>query len=110
MKRVLFTQEVRKYFKSLIPILHKLGYFGFLESSRKYVKELVDEIIANLPTRQHKPAPKYFDKYEKNMFYATFKKNRQTTWYAFFTKYEENGDTIYLVHYIATNHTVAQHL
>ena len=110
MRRVLFTPEVRQYFKVLVPILYDLGYFSYLESSRKYVKELVDDIKANLPKVQHKPAPKHFDKYGKGMYYATFRKNKQTTWYAFFTKYNENGNTIYLVRYIANNHTVAQYL
>jgi hypothetical protein len=110
MKHVLFMPEVRQYYNSLVPLLHNLEYFGHLDGSRKYVKELVEDIMANLPNRQHKSAPEYFDKYEKNMFYATFRKNRQTTWYAFFTKYDLNGDTIYLVHYLANNHTVAQHL
>ena len=110
MKRVLFVPEVRQYFKTLIPTLYNLEYFGYLEGSRKYVKELVDDIMTNLPSRPHKPAPAYFDKYGTGMYYATFKKNRQTMWYAFFTKYDENGDTIYLVQYIANNHTVAHHL
>jgi hypothetical protein len=110
MKRVLFMPEVRQYFNSLIPILYNLEYFGHLEGSRKYVKEIIDEVMESLPNRLHKPAPKYFDKFEKNMSYAIFKRNRQTTWYAFFTKYNENGDTIYLVHYIDNNHGIAQHL
>ena len=110
MKRVLFIPEVRQYVKTLVPILYNMGYFGYLEGSKKYVKELIDNIKANLPICLHKPAPKHFNKYGKNMHYAIFRKNKQTTWYAFFTKYNENGDTIYLVRYIANNHTVAQYL
>ena len=36
--------------------------------------------------------------------------NKSTTWYAFFTAYWENGKTIYLVRYVANNHTIAQYL
>jgi len=52
----------------------------------------------------------YFDIFGKGMKYASFKKSRYTTWYVFFKTYEENGKTIYLVRYIANNHTIAQYL
>ena len=58
----------------------------------------------------NKPAPPYFDKYGKNMKYAIFKKNKRTSWYVFFKTNRENEEIIYLVRYIANNHTVAQHL
>ncbi|MCL2682072.1 MAG: hypothetical protein FWE63_01135 [Bacteroidales bacterium] len=110
MKQVQFTSKVRQYFKDLVPTLYNLGYFSYSESSQKYVRELIKDIETNLPTRPHKPATKYFDQYGKDMLYATFRKNKQTTWYAFFTKYNENGNTFYLVRHIANNHTVAQYL
>ena len=108
--RVIFLPEVYDYFKGLVEILYQKEYFGFQESAHNYVEELVDDILTTLPIRQHKPASSYFDKYGKDMYYATFRKNKQTTWYAFFTKYNENGNTFYLVRHIANNHTVAQHL
>jgi len=110
MKRVEFAPEVSEYFKNLTPALYNLGYFSYLESSKNYVDKLTIDIENNLPTRQHKPATQYFDKYGKDMLYAMFRTNKQTTWYAFFTKYNENGNTFYLVRYIANNHTVAQYL
>jgi len=67
-------------------------------------------IEITLPIRQHKPAPIYFDQFGKNMKYASFNKNKQTTWYAFFTTYKENDEIIYVVRYIANNHTIAQYL
>lgn len=108
--KVLTTPEVRQYFKELSHVLYERDYFSYLDYAERYVEELFADIKANLPTRLHKPAPKFFDKYGKNMYYATFRKNKQTSWYAFFTKYNENGDTTYLVRYIANNHTSAQHL
>ena len=107
---VLFLPEVQKYYDHLEDILYEKGYFPFLDSLKKYVRELVDDIKANLPTRLHKSAPEHFDRYGKDMEYATFRKNKNTTWYAFFTTYRENGEEIYLVRYIANNHVVAQHL
>jgi hypothetical protein len=107
---VIFTPKVLEYFENLVITLYCREYFSFLETSKKYVAELIDDILTTLPTRLHKPAPLYFDKYGKNMKYASFKKNKTTTWYAFFMTYQENGDTIYLVRYIANNHTIAQYL
>jgi len=108
--KVLTTPEMRQYIKELSFILYQKDYFSYLDYAERYVEELFVDIKTNLPTRLHKPAPEHFDKYGKNMYYATFRKNKQTTWYAFFTKYIENGDTIYLVRYIANNHIMAQHL
>jgi hypothetical protein len=110
MTRVIFTPQVRHYFKELIPILYRGGYFSHLEGSRKYVNELIGNIHANLPHLQSRPAPPYFNKYGTGMYYATFRKNRDTVWYAFFTRYDDGGDTVFLVRHIDNNHTVAQHL
>ncbi|MDR2906575.1 MAG: hypothetical protein LBU91_01110 [Bacteroidales bacterium] len=108
--RVLATPEVKQYLNNLIFILHKKEYFGFRESAREYVIELIKNITGSLPRHSYKSAPEYFDRYGKDMHYATFKKNKQTSWYVFFTKYLDNGETIYLIRYIANNHTVAQYL
>jgi hypothetical protein len=74
------------------------------------VDELVDDITTTLPTRPHHIAPPHFDRYGTDMFYAAFRRNRITTWYAFFTRYDENGDSVYLVRHIDNNHTISQHL
>lgn len=110
MNKVVFYPEVRQYYKSLIPILYEKGYFLYEENAQKYVKELIADIIKTLPIRNHRPAPKHFERYGKEMFYASFRKSKHTTWYAFFTKYEDNGEIIYLIRYISNNHVVAQYL
>ena len=73
------TSAVQEYFNDLVAILYEKEYFGFEDAAIKYVKELVYEIKMNLPTMQHKPAPNYFDKYGRGMYYASFRKNKQTT-------------------------------
>jgi len=108
--KVIALPEVRQYLKVLSHILYNNGYFGFLDSSEKYVTELFNDIVNTLPERLSKPAPEYFNKYGTGMEYASFKKNKRTTWYVFFETYEDNGEIIYLVRYIANNHTVAQYL
>lgn len=108
--KVVFLPQVRIYFKELAEILFEKEYFGFEESAVKYVRELIFEISDTLPVAVHKIAPSYFDKYGKNMYYATFRKNKKTQWYAFFTIYQNNDETVYLVRFISNNHMVAQYL
>lgn len=107
---VIFLPSVQAYLDSLIPILYEGEYFGFEDAAIRYVDDLIDDVRDNLPFRPHKPAPPYFDRYGKKLLYAAFPKNKQTTWYAFFTKYRYSGETFFLVRYIANNHSVAQHL
>ena len=107
---VIIIPEVLDYLEELIIILYENEYFGFLESSSKYVQELLENIDSKLPLYPSKQAPKYFDKYGKNMKYTGFRKNRNTTWYVFFDTYEVENEIFYLVRYIANNHTIAQYL
>jgi len=108
--KVLILPEVRQYFYELSYILYEKDYFGFIDSSEKYIEDLVTDIKTNLPTMQHKPAPKYFDRYGKGMYYAVFKKNKNTQWYVFFRIYRENRELIYQIRYIGNNHVIAQYL
>ena len=108
--RLIIRPEVVDYFLELADILYEKGYFGFEDAAVLYAKELFQDIQKTLPVRLHKPAPSYYDRHGKNMYYALFRKNKRTTWYAFFNKYEENRETIYLVCYMGNNHTDAQHL
>ena len=107
---VIFIPKALNYLEKLVIILYEKEYFCFLETSKKYVDELIDEILTTLPTKHYKPAPNHFDKYGKGMKYASFRKNKSTTWYIFFKTYEENGKTFYLVRYISNNHVIAQFL
>jgi len=108
--KVIILQEVLDYLDELVITLYEKNYFGFEESSKKYVKELFIEIKTTLPIRSHQPAPKHFEKYGKNLHYAVFNKSNRTTWYAFFTKYRQNDDIIYLVRYLSNNHVTGQFL
>ena len=108
--KVLLLPEVREYFKELQIILYEKCYFGFEDAAQKYTDELIDDIENNLPMKTHKPAPAYFNKYGKGLYYAVFPKNKHTQWYAFFRIYRKDGELYYQVRYIANNHTVVQYL
>ena len=108
--RVLTETVVVEILLELVITLTEKGYFSYEEDAKDYVKELFTEIKTNLPKMKHKSAPKYYEKYGKDLYYVTIRKNKRTHWYPFFSKYVENGETIYLVCYIGNNHTEARHL
>jgi len=107
---VLFVPKVQEYLYELENILYEKEYYGFEESAIRYVDELIYDITTNLSNKLHKPTPKHYNQYGEELYYATFKRNRQTNWYVFFSKYVENEETIYLVCYIGNNHTESHHL
>ena len=107
---IIILPKVLVYLDNLVFILFEKEYFGFLDTSQRYIDDLVDDIKTSLPVRLHKPAPSYFDKYGKNMEYAVFRKNKQTSWYVFFRVYRQNGEDVYQVRYIANNHVISHHL
>ncbi|MCC8035374.1 MAG: hypothetical protein LIO77_05505 [Rikenellaceae bacterium] len=109
--KVLYLPEIVDQFEELSEILYRLDYFGLRETAKKYVDDLIDEIEASIETRPRRIAPPYFDKYGKGMQYMWFNlHNSSTQWFVFFTVYQEDGETIYLVRYLGTNHVVTQHL
>ena len=108
--KIIALPEVQIYLKSLKNILFEKEYFGFEESAQKYVDNFFDDISINLSTKPYKPAPRYFDKYGKGMYYTSFRKNKNTQWYVFFRMYHKNNEKIYQIRYIANNHTIAQYL
>ena len=109
-QKVIATPEVYEYLENLVDILYENDYFGFEDTAVNYVIELIDDIQTTLPIRLHKPAPKYFDRYGKDLYYTTFNTNNRTSWYAFFTKHYQNEEVIYLVRYISNNHVIGQFL
>lgn len=107
---VLFLPEIRTYFEELSLILYEKEYFGFFEDALHYADELFTEIEKDLPNKPNKPAPKYFEKYGKDMLYTSFKRNRNTTWYVFFNYHRKDNKTFYLVRFLSNNHRIGKHL
>jgi len=107
--KVIFAPEIRIYFQELSELLWEQDYFGFEDQAIRYVRELFYDIQDNLPSKLKKKAPKHFHKYGKNLEYAIFPKNKNTTWYVFFSTYEKEGELFYLVNYISNNHVIAKY-
>ena len=108
--KVIILPQVLDYLDKLVYILYEKNYFYFLDSSERYVDELLYNIEKQLPVKTKKSAPKHFtDLYGKGLYYATFPKNKRTQWYAFFRIYQVDGEIYYQVRHIENNHTAAHY-
>ncbi len=108
--KVLFLPEVVDQFLELAEILYDKGYLGFKDAAQNYSVQLFRDIQNTLPLKLKKDAPEYFERYGTDMFYSAFPRNKQTTWYVFYSVHEVNGETVYLVRYLTNNHVISQHL
>ncbi len=105
MIEIRYHKSVLLFFDDLFDVLIEKGYFSFYETSAQYIEELVAFIEQNIHTLQSRTAPPYFSKYGRNMLYISYNRNRQTTWYIFYEKY----DQYYYVRHITNNHVEGQY-
>ncbi len=110
MIKVLFLPEVVDQFLNLANVLHANGYFGFKEVAIDYAETLFNDIKSNLPHKIKKEAPDFFNSLGKELFYSLFPKNKNTTWYVFYSVHEVDGDTVYLIRHLSNNHVIGHHL
>jgi len=104
MTEIKYHKNVLQYLDELTDILIEKEYFSFYEYSVRYIEDLVDFVKKNIETKPHKPAPVHFSKYGNNLFYITYNRNKQTTWYIFFQK----KDSHYFIRYITNSHVEGQ--
>lgn len=104
--KIIYAASVREYLKEVSEILYEKEYFGFEDDAAEYIDLLTLDINETLPRRLKKPAPAYFSRYGKGMYYSVFKKNNNTSWYVFFN----HEDDIYYIRYIGNNYTCSQYL
>jgi hypothetical protein len=104
--KIYYAPKTIAYLSNLIETLYMNDYFGFREDANRYVEELLRGVENTIDKMIKKKAPNYFSKYGNNLYYVSYKKNRNTTWYFFFN-IKENG---YYVEYIGNNHIIAQYL
>jgi len=105
--KIVYTKTIQIYLWELIETLYYKEYFDFKAFARKYVLELIKDMESTIHIKQKYKAPDYFSRYDSDLWYVSYPKNKQTTWYFFFT-YHPAGD-IYFIRYITNNH-VAGHL
>lgn len=96
---VLFTPEVIYYLDSLVQVLYKKEYFGFIETAEKYVYEIYDAVAENIKVQKHKTTPKQLKHLGSK--YIFYKANTRTVWYIFF----ESRNEKYLITGITNSHS-----
>ena len=104
-REIIFSEKVELYLDELMQLLFEEKYFGFPDSAKSYVDNLIsfaEKYIGILPAKN---APEYFKHFGKNMKYITYQANKRTFWYIF---YQERNH-IYLIRHITNNHVAAQH-
>ena len=104
--KVIFAHEVEEDLFELVEILVRKGYLGTYEFAISYVEDLIHFIQTNIQKKIRIKAPAYFDKFGLDLWYITYRRNMNTTWYIFFVQIENT----YWVKYISNNHVVAQYL
>lgn len=105
MKEIRIHNDVLAYLSELFDILIEKGYFSFYETSAQYIDDLANFIRENIHITPHKKAPFFFTRYGSNLFYITYQRNKQTSWYIFF----EEAHQYYLIRHITNNHVSGHH-
>ena len=94
----------------LVAVLYTMNYFSYEEDAQEYVDELYRDIEKNLPLKQKKRVPQYFEqKYGKGVYYVIFTKSKRTSWYVLFRIFSENEELVYQVIHITNNHVDAKY-
>ena len=103
---IVYHNLVADYLNELVDILYEKEYFGFKETAYDYVDWIFEQIELSLHRKLKKRAPEYFNRYAKDLYYVSYKRNSNTTWYVFFKKQEST----YRIFYIGNNHNCSQYL
>ena len=103
---VVFNESVKFLFFELIDDLYQKEYFGFLNEAKEYVLEIEQYFKSEIPKLHqlglNKKAMPYFEKYGKDLFFASYRRTKtHTTWYAF---YEIFDNRYFKVVHIINNH------
>ena len=104
-KEIKFDEVALSFLEELADILLIKEYFSFVETADAYIDDIVYFVVDNIHTLPHKPAPPYFVKFGKNLFYIPYNRNKNTTWYIFFEKTTHH----FLIRHITNNHVAGQY-
>ncbi len=85
---IIYTKAFIEYLDTLVFILYKKEYFGFIESSESYIDKIYDFIEQDIQNFPAKKTPKELKNFGSN--YIFYKSNQRTTWYVFFEQIKNN--------------------
>jgi hypothetical protein len=95
-EKVKISPVVYDYLFELITVLYEEEYFGFLDSTKNYVDEIIN-FMYTIPLQKSKLTKnKRFGKY-----YCKYKHNSKTSWYIVF----DVENDYFIVKFITNNHT-----
>lgn len=99
MEKIIFENDVLKYFDDLVFALFDDEYFSYVESAQIYADKIVDFVISSISNFPHKKTPLALDYLGSN--YIFYKPNSRTTWYIFFERRKQN----YLITGVINNYS-----
>ncbi|MCC8187919.1 MAG: hypothetical protein LIP08_10590 [Bacteroides sp.] len=104
---IYYAKTAQDYIVELSEILYEKQYFIYKESSQEYVRFLIRDMEATIHLKRKRKASFYFSRYGKDLWYVSYPRSKQTTWYFFFTHHA--GD-VYVIRYMTNNHVEGQYL
>lgn len=102
MKEVVYTKQALLQFEESVKELVEQGYFGDEDYAVMYMRDIFRYFALNLQYSVSVEAPDCFTRYcvdGKDLHYVRYRKNTQTTWYAFYEELEK----VYSIVYLANN-------
>ena len=96
--KIIYSREFIEYLDTLVQILYRKEYFGFIESCDLYISKIYDFVEESINTFPSKKTPQQL--YHLGSNYIFYKSNQRTTWYVFF----ENSKNNYLITNITNSH------
>lgn len=105
MKQFRIERIVLDQLSESVQALVEKNYFSDEDYAVSYLTDIVRFFQLNIDHLVVRPAPAYFKRFcvmTNELKYVSYRKNRRTTWYAFF---EEYGDYVSVV-YLNNNHVI----
>ena len=109
MKQFRIEKIVLDQLSESVQALVEKNYFSDEDYAVSYLTDIVRFFQLNTDHMVVRPAPAYFKRYcviTNDLKYVSYRKNRRTTWYAFFDEY----DNFISVVYLNNNHVIGHHL
>jgi copper oxidase (laccase) domain-containing protein len=109
MKQFRIERIVLDQLSESVQALVEKNYFSDEDYAVSYLTDIVRLFQLNIDHMVTRPAPVYFKRYcvmTNHLKYVSYRKNRRTTWYAFFEEYDDYVSIVYL----NNNHVIGHHL
>lgn len=99
MKQFRIEKIVLDQLSESVQALVEKNYFSDEDYAVSYLTDVVRFFQLNIDHLVVRPAPTYFKRFcvmTNDLKYVSYRKNRRTTWYAFFEEYDDIMSIVYL--------------